>query len=201
MKNIIVSIILAFCFTTVWAQDIIVKMNGDELKAKVTEITLTDIIYKNPDSLQKSPVAISKKEVFMVKYANGTKEIISPVIAESNNAAGPNASPEIMYNQGQADARMYYKGNEVFWGSAGASLLLGYGLVVPITIGFVKPKINPSEVPDKMLLQNEHYVRGYEKQAYNRKIGKAAAGAGVGTLTGTVLYSLILITVLSSYGH
>lgn len=56
--------------------DIIVLKNGDDVKAKVLEISPIEIKYKkclSPDG----PLYIVKKlDVFMIKYANGTKDVI-----------------------------------------------------------------------------------------------------------------------------
>jgi len=57
--------------------DIIINNNGDEIYAKVTEISLYEIKYKNCDNLEGPTITISKKDVFMIKYPNGTKTIIS----------------------------------------------------------------------------------------------------------------------------
>ena len=59
------------------AQDVITLKNGDELNGKVTKVTSTEIEYKlasNPDGpTYTKPVS----EVFMVKYANGQKDVFN----------------------------------------------------------------------------------------------------------------------------
>jgi len=60
-----------------YSQDIIIKMNGDEIEAKIIEINTTEIKYKK-HSLPDGPLyVILKKEVFMIKYSNGEKEVIN----------------------------------------------------------------------------------------------------------------------------
>jgi hypothetical protein len=63
-------------------------------------------------------------------------------------------------------------------------------------IGAVPPKVKPDGVSDINLLSNPDYVRGYEKEAHRRKVGKAATGAGTGTLAGIMV---ALIVVLSAW--
>ncbi|MFZ5554251.1 MAG: hypothetical protein ACOZCO_14125 [Bacteroidota bacterium] len=59
------------------AQDTIIKMNGDEIEAKIIEINTTEIKYKK-HSLPEGPLyVILKTEVFMIKYFNGEKEVIN----------------------------------------------------------------------------------------------------------------------------
>ncbi|MFA5781369.1 MAG: hypothetical protein WC868_03770 [Bacteroidales bacterium] len=67
--------------------DNIVLKNGEEIKAKVTEITTDEIKYKKCDNLTGPSYSIKKSEVFMIRYSNGTKDIIT-----SNNSAPSNTA-------------------------------------------------------------------------------------------------------------
>ncbi len=71
------------------AQDIIIKKNAEEISSKVLEIDSINITYKKFDNIDGPSYILSKSEVFMIKYANGTKEIISaldnPKIPEQEN--------------------------------------------------------------------------------------------------------------------
>jgi hypothetical protein len=56
--------------------DILIFKDGAEIKGKVQEIGIHDIRYKRCDALE-GPIYISRKtELFMIKYANGTREVI-----------------------------------------------------------------------------------------------------------------------------
>ncbi|MBL7931145.1 MAG: DUF4190 domain-containing protein [Bacteroidia bacterium] len=63
--------------------DVIIFKDGTEVKAKVNEVGISEIKYKrcnNPDG----PNHISRKsEIFMIKYANGTKEVVRSESGES----------------------------------------------------------------------------------------------------------------------
>lgn len=59
--------------------DEIILKTAEEIKAKVTEITPEEIKYKRYDNLNGPTYVIKRSDVFFIKYANGTKEIISPV--------------------------------------------------------------------------------------------------------------------------
>ncbi len=58
--------------------DIIIFSNGDEVKGKVQEITETEIKYKRCDNLTGPTYTANKSKVFMIRYANGTKDVITP---------------------------------------------------------------------------------------------------------------------------
>jgi len=57
--------------------DLIILKTGEEIKGKVIEITLTEIKYKKCDNLSGPTISVSKSEVFMIKYPNGSKDIIT----------------------------------------------------------------------------------------------------------------------------
>ena len=58
-----------------FAQDIITFKNGDEIKSKVIEVTPDLIKYKKWENQDGPIYSSNKSEVFMVKYANGTKDV------------------------------------------------------------------------------------------------------------------------------
>ena len=60
-----------------FAQDIIIKNDKSELKAKVVEITDDYIKYHDWDNLTGPIYNISKAQVFMINYQNGKREFIT----------------------------------------------------------------------------------------------------------------------------
>jgi hypothetical protein len=73
MKKIIFLLALNILFFQLPAQDIIVKQDGVEIPATVTEINDTEIKYKMPN--RSVVYTLGKSEVFMIKYENGTKDV------------------------------------------------------------------------------------------------------------------------------
>ncbi len=65
--------------------DIIIMKNGDEVKCKVTEINETEVQYKRCDNLDGPIVIVKKQEIFKIKYANGSEELIvgAPEVTKS----------------------------------------------------------------------------------------------------------------------
>ncbi len=190
MKKYLLLLFTVLGAQLVMAQDVIVKTNGEELKARVLEITTTDIAYLSADTTDAVNYKIAKAEVFMIRFANGTKEVFQENLPANTTATI--ADPALMYQKGQQDARSHYKGTGALLGSA-ASVLIA-GPVVPIIIGAVKPRAHYNKALPAASLQDPNYVRGYEKQAHKRKVGKAALGFGIGTGVG-VLY--LMLSVMS----
>jgi hypothetical protein len=57
------------------AQDIILKVNGDEIQSRVAEIGLDEVKYHRFDNLTGPVYSIKKSEIFMITYEDGTKDI------------------------------------------------------------------------------------------------------------------------------
>lgn len=180
-----------------YAQDTIVKMDGTEIPAIVKEITLDEIFYLLPDSLEGPMSTLLKSEVFMIKYANGTREVFTENFRGGDLQIAHGLAPEEMYMKGRQDARFYYQGDGAMWGSAVSSLFLFYGLIGPIIIAAVPPDIDNYAPYDRTLLADPNYVSGFKKQAHRKKIGKAATGAAIGTAISLTTIVLILSTVLA----
>jgi hypothetical protein len=56
--------------------DELVFRDGTEVKGKVIEITPTEIKYKKCDMLDGPNYVVRKSDIFMIKYANGTREVM-----------------------------------------------------------------------------------------------------------------------------
>lgn len=79
--------------------DVLIFKDGSEVKVKVTEVGLNDIKYKRCNNLD-GPNHISRKnEIFMIKYANGTKEVVKSEAAEPIKTYQPQQrTPTKTYN-------------------------------------------------------------------------------------------------------
>lgn len=68
--------LMLYCITAN-SQDIIFKKNGDEIKAKVLEVSAIEVKYKRFESQQAATYVLDKSEIFMVKYEDGSKDIFN----------------------------------------------------------------------------------------------------------------------------
>ena len=83
------------------AQDLIVKKDGDEVNAKVLEVTSTFIKYRLTSSMDTTNVlAMNKSDIFYIKYASGFKEIF--------DTKQPVTAPSTPTNQDSNIAPAYY---------------------------------------------------------------------------------------------
>ncbi len=82
---------------TLSAQDIITLKNGEEIKAKVTAVNPNDIQYRKFNDADGPLYTKYKSEVFMIKYANGSKDVFSATNAgnSNNSSIDPNTQREL----------------------------------------------------------------------------------------------------------
>lgn len=90
------------------AQDLLTKRNGDEVQVKVLEITPLEVKYRRTDNPDGPLISVYKTEVFMIRYANGAKDVFgaapapgAPYLAGPPRpggpapAAAPHAGPDV----------------------------------------------------------------------------------------------------------
>ncbi len=74
MKKSLLVLLCTLFYSSISAQDIIMKKNADEIQAKVTEIGTTEIKYRKWNNLNGPVYTIPIDEVFVIKYENGTTD-------------------------------------------------------------------------------------------------------------------------------
>lgn len=77
IKTMLGLAILLTATAAVKAQDIITLKNGDDVKAKVIDIGTNEIKYKKWDNPDGPAYTLTKGEIFMIKYQNGTKDVFN----------------------------------------------------------------------------------------------------------------------------
>lgn len=96
MKNLIILSILIF-ITSNFAigQDIITKKTGEDIEAKVIEITIDEVKFKKWNNLDGPIFGIYKSDVLIIRYKNGTKDIFS-----SESKSDQNITSEPSFSKG-----------------------------------------------------------------------------------------------------
>ena len=186
------------------ASDVILLLDGQEVPGRVLLITPTELRYLPTPApgpaASADTLRLPVSEVFLVRYANGTREVFSrpadaPTVAVGNDLA-PLAgfAPAQRRLRGQGDATRYYTGQGAFWGSFGATLYAGplLGLVAPAIIGAAPVKSGNLRAPQPLLLRDYDYAQGYQQQANRRKRGRAWGGYGVATGAYVVLIAALV---------
>lgn len=130
MKKIRLLTLTLLISFAVQAQDLIIKRNGDEIKSKVLEVALTIIKYKKFDNPNGPTFEILKSEVFIIKYENGTKDVINPIEEKEdrNNSIKDNSS--LAYTRNHRSTSIVYGLSALFggitsYGDGGSEMVIG----------------------------------------------------------------------------
>ncbi len=81
-----------FMVNRTFSQDMIVLKNGDEISSKVLEVTSDVVKYKKWSNQDGPTYSSTKAEVFMIKYANGTKDVFNILTTTGSNPSSTSIS-------------------------------------------------------------------------------------------------------------
>lgn len=193
MKKLVFVLVAVLSTAFSFAQDVITKSNGDEIKAKVLEVSQTEIKYKKFDNLNGPTFAISKNDVFMVKYENGSKDIFNTE-SDSNSSGGQKNMES--FEKGKRDAKLNYRGKNsgaIWTGAAAAFTAPILGLIPAIITSSAEPKDENLGINDQKLLNNSDYKSGYVQEAHKKKKKKVWTGFGIGTAFFAVVFVIFPI--------
>jgi hypothetical protein len=167
----------SFCFS----QDVITKSDGEEVKAKVLEVTQAEIKYKKFDNPNGPTFTILKKEVFMIRYENGSKDVFNS--EKESKTSNEDVNIE-MFEKGKRDAQLQYKGKNsgaIWTGAAAAFTLPILGLIPALITSNAEPQVENLGVRDQKLFKNPDYKAGYVEAAHKKKKRRVWSGFGIGS--------------------
>ena len=128
MKHIIALICVLSFFATSFSQDLIVKMDDDEIIARIEAIKKQKIFYRQYENPDGDLLKIPKSQVYMVIYEDGLKQYFSIETSQEVIQESRSDSAGFFYDRGVADAKRFFENNGPFWGTFAASALPIYGI-------------------------------------------------------------------------
>jgi len=111
--------------------DLIIMKDGQEIKCKVSEIGVNEIKYKKCDNLNGPIYYISKSELLLIQYANGSKDIIK---SNEQKQTGTSSSSDNSNIKNHPLAIASFVCSLLGW------LLLGIGTILGIIFGAIALK-------------------------------------------------------------
>lgn len=144
--NILCSILLLTSIsTTLCAQDIVLFKDGTSEKAKIEEISLTEVKYKKFSNLEGPTYTVAKSSISSIQYQNGDQETFTTTTAETSPVIANNPDNTISYFKQQEILRqidrLETKGRRkrvwthiLIWGGLGTVLT---GLATDNVLGLV----------------------------------------------------------------
>jgi len=162
-----------------FAQDVITKKNGEDIQAKVLEVSKDEVRYRKFDNPDGPVFILPVSDLIMIRYENGTKDLFN---TEANVPADDYAEPaEDMFMKGQKDATRYYKGYKAAGtGTLILSLLSPLvGLIPAVGCSATTPKPVNLGYPSQKLFNHPDYKNGYTVRAKRIKSGKVWTNWGI----------------------
>jgi hypothetical protein len=83
-KNFLLLVVVIGFGIAATAQDVITLKNGTDIDALVQKIGEVEIEYKKFDNPNGPNYTLRKSEIFMIKYANGSKDVFAVSVVEKN---------------------------------------------------------------------------------------------------------------------
>lgn len=154
------------------AQDVITKTNGEQINARVLEVWPSEIkytVYHDSDSIL---YGIATNDIQHIRYEDGRTDSLKD--ATQLYSGNP-------FEQGDKDARKYYKG----YRSAGTSTVVigllspAAGLIPAIACSATPPANRSLGYPSAELMRNKDYASGYRFRARRIKQGKVWTNWGI----------------------
>jgi len=95
MRKFIFIIFMIICKSNLlYAQDTITLLSGEEISAKVLEVTPIEIKYKKNNNQEGPIYTIEKRDVFMITYENGSKDLFNQDMSYMNQQHPTILSPK-----------------------------------------------------------------------------------------------------------
>lgn len=177
-------------------QDIIIKKNGEQIIGKVLALGADTIQYRYFSDARGPVQTMARSEVAQLKLAATADPVAMAAHTYTDEQTSVNELAQLRL-QAKVDANAYYKARGVFWTTMGSTILHpAAGLATGAVISAIPPEIDSDYNPNRHLMKEPVYRESYQKQARKRKIGKAAAGFGAGAAVLSVVYMVVVVSVL-----
>ena len=125
--RIVCVLLMTFCVNIInmYAQDVIILKNAEEIPAVVQEVGDVEIKYKKIENPTGPNYTLKKSAVLMIKYANGSKDVFvdntEPTVAAKPSAVRESNKPNM---QGQANSQLRAQGENTTLSVIGGKVYL-----------------------------------------------------------------------------
>jgi hypothetical protein len=180
-KTVLFIALIFVCSNFSYSQDMITKKTGEDITAKVLEVTTSEIKYKKFDNLDGPTFSILKSEVLIIRYKNGTKDVFNIVTPAAVNevTVTEQKNENDMFAKGKADAKSFYRGKNSGSGWTVATTVLTspiIGVLPAALCASSDPNDDNLMYPNPTLMKNADYNKAYIDEAHrikNKKVWKA----------------------------
>ena len=172
-------LVLLLCPIACLSQDLILKRNGEQVAARIMDISEGQIKFKEYTNQRGQTHFLRTAEVVLVRFQNGTErifeleEVLGEEMVQDSIAVHHNTSTLGQYqNKAHADAKTHYRAySEASRLTFATSILatpLG-GLVAAVGCSSAAPRDRNLNYPDADLFEVEEYKKAYREAAWKQK--------------------------------
>lgn len=180
------------CSNFGFSQDLITTKTGEDIQAKVIEVTNEEVRYKKFDDQTGPILTISTLNLLIIRYENGSKDIFTAPqsTAPAYYVLGVDSAAKLS-QKGRNDAMEYYDGRNS--GAIWVAITTVYpmpivsGAAVAAICASKEPADHNLNYPDSALMSNPNYNIAYKEQAHKMKTKKLVKYFVVTAITETVL--------------
>jgi hypothetical protein len=127
MKAYLIVSILMLCSMVGFGQDVMYKVDGEQVEVKVLEVTPSDVKYKLKANLDGPDYVLPKSDIYMLEYANGMKEVFGAYSIENEQGETDKRKAQQKSPKRKMDDKLLFKWQEA-WGVTGV-VVGGTGIV------------------------------------------------------------------------
>ena len=154
---------------------------------KIIEVSSTSVKYKKLDNIDGPIFEIPKSDILMLKYSNGTREVVKTEATSPQNLSCYSA---------QEDARVNYRkkgfsGGGTFLVSTIAGPLLG--LIPAIICSSSTPRESKWGVPNQENMKTNEYRICYKNKVRSLKSKRVWTGWGIGLAINLVAAGVLIL--------
>lgn len=194
MKNLILLTFIMLFSAKLFAQDVIILKDGTEIKAKVLKVGISEIDFKKFENIDGPQYTMTKGQIFMIKYENGTKDVFNKVETTDNVEDVNQMADTSLFTKGKNDANKNYHTE-----GGGVTCLVSaidpiIGLIPAIMYTSNPPTMEKLNYQNPTLIKNSNYYNGYVQRASKMQRSSVWAGWFFGTII-----DVAVIVILTSH--
>ena len=180
--------------------DLILLINGEELKSKIIEITNNEIKFKKIEYLDGPTHVILKSDIFMITYKTGQKEVFShknDINTPVNEIQTSGFKSDLnIQRQAEKDAENNYTNGAPFFAGLSTIILSPlFALIPAVLVSSEEPKESTLNYPDSELFQNNYqYNTAYKRKAHKMKKRAVWTGYSMGAAINIIVTSILIST-------
>lgn len=187
----IFTILLLLIYSFSFSQDLIILNTGDEIKAKVLGYDQSYLRYRVFDDLSGKIQSLSKNDVSLIKYDDGTSISFGEKTVKQNDTTIVSYSNEQIEEIAKNDANIYYDPTSpILFAGCASFCFPGIGVFTAL----VPPSGENLKIPVEYA-SNKEYINYYTQEATFIKQKNVLIATGV-TTTLSLLFWITLISLM-----